>query len=337
MITQTPEHQDHALRHEPPAVAKAAGIVVGLTLLLSLIFIAFALPAAKSKPNDVTIGIAGPPPAVAQIQGALDQNAAGGFAVSTYADQGALRTAIRNRDVYGGISIGPQGPTLLTASGASPTIAQMLGQIGAGMAQRSGMPLHTEDLAPLPAGDPRGVGLAAAALPLALAGLLPGIVLVLAFRNQTWLQIGTLLAFSAVASVTITALLQYVFDAIESNFWGVTAGLFLGTTAIGLVVLGLGALFGRIGIGIAAAVALLLGNPLSGINSAPEMLPSGWGAVGQLLPQGANATLLRSTAFFSDVFPDPRATTAIVVLGCWAVAGVVLIAVAALRRRRSSA
>ncbi len=131
--------------------------------------------------------------------------------------------------------------------------------------------------------------------------------------------------------------MRLLFATIEANFWGVTGGLFLGTTAIGLAVLGLGSVFGRAGIGIAAAVAMLLGNPLSGLNSAPEMLPSGWGAFGQLLPQGANATLLRSTAFFGDVFPDPRATTALVVLACWAVAGVALIAEAALRQRRSSA
>ena len=59
-----------------------------------------------------------------------------------------------------------------------------------------------------------------------------------------------------------------------------------------------------------ALLALLLGNPLSGLNSAPELLPRGWGELGQLLPQGANATLLRSTAFFSGA----GATTAIVVL-----------------------
>jgi hypothetical protein len=94
------------------------------------------------------------------------------------------------------------------------------------------------------------------------------------------------------------------------------------------VVLGFGSLFGRTGFGIGAAVAMLLGNPLSGLASAPEMLPRGWSILGQLLPRGANGTLLRSTAYFSGA----GATTAIVVLTCWAVAGVVLIFVAGFRR-----
>ena len=95
-----------------------------------------------------------------------------------------------------------------------------------------------------------------------------------------------------------------------------------------LPILGLGVLFGRVGLSAGVAVAMLLGNPLSGLMSAPEMLPSGWGTLGQLLPQGANATLLRSTAFFSGA----GAATAIVVLCCWAVAAAVLIAIAGVRR-----
>jgi hypothetical protein len=112
---------------------------------------------------------------------------------------------------------------------------------------------------------------------------------------------------------------------------GVAAGLTLGLVAAGLSMLGLGSLFGRVGLAVGALLALLLGNPLSGLNSAPEMLPTGWGTLGQWLPQGANATLLRSTAFFDGA----GATTAIAVLTCWAVAGAALIVIAAVRHGRS--
>jgi hypothetical protein len=43
---------------------------------------------------------------------------------------------------------------------------------------------------------------------------------------------------------------------------------------------------------------VLVGNPLSGISSAPERLPEPAGALGPLLPPGAGGSLLRSTAFF---------------------------------------
>jgi hypothetical protein len=243
-----------------------------------------------------------------------------------------LRDAIRNRDVYGGISFGPGGPTLLTATGASPAVAQLLTQLGDGIARHAGVPLRTEDLAPPTADDPRGAGLAASALPITLAGLLPAIVLVLALRREVWTRFAAVVVFAGVAGATIAALLRYVLGSIDANFWGVAAGLALGALAAGLAMLGLGSLFGRVGLAVGALLALLLGNPLSGLASAPELLPSGWGALGQLLPQGATATLLRSTAFFDGA----GATTAIVVLTCWAAAGSVLVAIAAVRNRKAS-
>jgi hypothetical protein len=307
--------------------AKAVGIVVALTLALAVIFIAFALPAVKSAPHQLPIGNAGAPAVTEQIAGQLERTAAGSFAVTHYTDQGTLRTAIRDRELYGGIAVTPDGPTLLLATGGSPMVAQLLTRIGNGVAQHTGMPLHTEDLAHLPVDDPRGLGLSAAALPLTLAGLLPAVILLLVFPRGPWLRLNVMVAFTAVVALTVTALLRYLFGSIDDNFWGVTAGLLLGALAMGLPVLGLGSLFGRVGLGIGAAVAMLLGNPLSGLTSAPEMLPDGWGALGQLLPQGANATLLRSTAYFSGA----GATAAVTVLACWALGGLALIVVAALK------
>jgi hypothetical protein len=55
--------------------------------------------------------------------------------------------------------------------------------------------------------------------------------------------------------------------------------------------------------------------------------------LGQWLPQGANATLLRSTAFFEGA----GGTLPIVVLTCWSLLGAALVVVAALRRRGPSA
>jgi hypothetical protein len=135
-----------------------------------------------------------------------------------------------------------------------------------------------------------------------------------------------------VAGVTIAALLRYVFGSIDQNLLGVAAGLTLGVLAAGLTMLGLGSLFGRIGLALGAMLALLVGNPLSGLNSAPEMLPSGWGELGQWLPQGATATLLRSTAFFDGA----GSTMPILVLTCWTAVGVALIVFAALRQRATA-
>jgi hypothetical protein len=325
-------HTHHASPvHEPPAAIRATGIIVVLTVALAILAIAFALPAVRSKPHNIPIGAAGPMAASGQMADILEQHAPGAFAITYYPGEAALRDAIRNRDVYGGISIGPDGRSLLIATGGSPMVAQMLTQIGSGIAQQARMPLHTEDLAPPTADDPRGAGLAASALPITLAGLLPAVALVLLLRREVWTRFIAAVVFAAGAAITIAALLRYVFGSIDQSIWGVAAGLTLGLLAAGLFMLGLGSLFGRVGLAIGALLALLLGNPLSGLNSAPEMLPSGWGALGQWLPQGATATLLRSTAFFDGA----GATAAILVLTCWTVAGATLIVFAAVRQRRS--
>jgi hypothetical protein len=329
MTTQSlPKHPHHAARsHEPPAAVRATGIVLALAAVIVIVAIAFALPAARSAPHDVPIGAAGPQAASGQVADILEHNVPGAFELTYYPGEAALRDAIRNRDVYGGISFGPEGPTLFTATGGSPTVAQLLTQVGNGIAQHSGAQLRTEDLAPPTTSDPRGAGLAASALPITLAGMLPAIALVLVLRHEVWTRFTAVVVFAGLAGWGIAALLRYVLGSIDANFWGVAGGLSLGVLAMGLFMLGLGSLFGRVGLSIGGLLALLLGNPLSGLTSAPQLLPSGWGALGQWLPQGANATLLRSTAFFGGA----GATMAIGVLACWALTGAALIIIAATR------
>jgi hypothetical protein len=43
---------------------------------------------------------------------------------------------------------------------------------------------------------------------------------------------------------------------------------------------------------------IFIGNPFSGVTSAPQLLPTAVGHIGQWLPPGAGANLLRSTAYF---------------------------------------
>ncbi|WNG93276.1 ABC transporter permease [Mycobacterium sp. ITM-2016-00318] len=331
-----PGYTHHAAEaHQPPAALRATGIVAVLAVGIALVAIAFALPAARSKPHDVPIGAAGPqaasglgtPPLGRGVAAMLEQNAPGAFDITYYPGEAALRDAIRNRDVYGGISFGPEGRTLLIATGASPTVAQVLSQVGNGISQHAGVALKTEDVAPPTSDDPRGAGLAASALPITLAGLLPAIALVLLLRREVWTRLTAVVVFAGLAGLTIAALLKFVLGSIDANLWGVAGGLTLGVLASGLTMLGLGSVFGRPGLAAGSLFALLLGNPLSGLTSAPELLPSGWGAFGQWLPQGANATLLRSTAFFDGA----GAEMAIAVLTLWAVAGATLVVIAAVR------
>lgn len=331
-LDASPKQPHHASpMHDPPAAIRATGIVVALTVVIAIVALAFALPAVHTAPHGVPIGAAGPQAASGQVEAILQQRAPGAFDITYYPGEAALRDAIRSRDVYGGMAFGADGRTLMIATGGSPAVAQLLTQLADGIARHTGAQVQIEDLAPPTPDDPRGVGLAASALPLTLAALLPAIALVLVLKREIWTRVAAMVVFAGASGVTIAALLAFVLGSIEQNFWGVTGGLTLGVLAAGLTIMGLGSVFGRAGLVVGALLAVLVGNPLSGLNTAPEMLPGGWGQLGQWLPQGANATLLRSTAFFDG----GGGAVPIVVLSCWVLAGAALMVIAALRQRSS--
>jgi hypothetical protein len=101
------------------------------------------------------------------------------------------------------------------------------------------------------------------------------------------------------------------------------AALSLTLLAIGAAAAGLIALIGAPGLGLGIAVMIFVGNPFSGVTSAPALLPAPAGTIGQWLPPGAGANLLRSTAYFSG----HGAAGSLAVLIVWIALGLAAIAV----------
>ena len=127
---------------------------------------------------------------------------------------------------------------------------------------------------------------------------------------------------AVIAGLTGVVLLQVWLGIIGGDWWVNAAVLTLAVGAVGATVAGLGALFGEAGIGLGALTMILLGNPLSGAASAPELLSQPWGTIGQALPPGAGATLLRSTAFFDGAGAAGPLWT---LLGWWLFGGGLLV------------
>src|SRR3954451_392479 len=302
-----------------------------LAVLLTVVLTAFAWPAVNTAPRDLPVAVAGPAAATAQVAGALAAAEPGALDVRTLADERAAREAIADREVYGAVVVGPDGPHLLVASAASPVVAQSLRQVAAGLGAASGTTVPVEDVVPTPASDPRGAGLAAAALPLALGGILTA-GLVSRMIRRIPLRIAAALAMAAVGGMVTATVLGTWLGSVQSGWWTTTGVVALGMAATALVLLGLHSLFREVGLALGAVVVVLLGNPLSGLTSAPELLPSGWGTLGQLLPPGATGTLLRSVSWFGGA----GAGTPVLVLSTWCAVGLVLLGAGALvaHRRR---
>ncbi|MEU4237691.1 ABC transporter permease [Actinoplanes sp. NPDC026619] len=316
----------------PSPWTHVAGAVVLLSFILSVLVTAFAWPAARSAVHDIPIAVAGPAAATAQVTAALEQRLPGGFDITTVADTSAAETAINNREVYGAIDLSTGQPQVLTASAASPVVAQTLQGIAAALSQ-SEPAAAVRDLAPLPADDPRGAGLAAGALPLVIGGMFAAVALTTRIRGTARRVIGAL-SYAVAGGLAMSAILQFWLGSLDGTYVLNAGVMALSLAATSLTLLGLESLFGFAGFGLGAAVIFLLGNPLSGAASAPEMLPGWSGALGQLLPPGAAISLVRAVAFFDGGFARP-----LTVLLSWLAFGLLLSAASAFRpsRRRTPA
>ena len=304
--------------------------VVLVPLIVAAALAAFAWPTAHLAPHDLPLGLAGPAPARAQLAQRLQAAHPGAFALHQYADAGRARAAIKNRDIYGAIVAGTPSTALLVASAAGPLVAQVFTQAMTAEAAAAHRPLQVIDVVPAPLNDPRGAALGASVLPLVLAGMLAGI-LIATLSRPGLAQVAALVAAASLSGIVAAAIAGGWLGVLAGNGAANAGALALTILAIAGAVAGLNALLGRAGLVLGGLLMLLVGNPFSGLTSAPELLPTPVGAIGQLLPPGAGGNLLRSTAFFDG----SGAGSHLFVLGAWALLGLAAIASAAAFHRRS--
>ena len=312
-------HRSEPARHGRPSPAAILVVPLAVALILAL----FAWPSARLEPRDLPIGVAGAPAQAGAIEQRLAQQE-GAFEIERYADEAAARAAIEDREVYGAFVAGPGGPKVLTASAASPTVAQLLTRA----AEEQGE-LPVQDVV---AAGPRGAALPSSVLPLLIAGILTGVVAsTLASRAAG--RAALVAVGSVLAGLVATAIVQSWLEIVRGD-WLMNAGaLSLMIAAIAAAVAGMNALLGPKGIGLAALLIVLVGNPLSGVASAPELLPRPVGDIGQLLSAGAGGNLLRSTGYFDGAAAGGH----VAVLTAWLLLGLVLLAIAGRRDRRRAA
>ena len=110
-------------------------IAVALPLIIVLGVLAFAWPAARIAPRHLPVGIVGTGAGRQQVLAGLIRSDPGGFDVRGYPSEGAARSAIEDRDIYGAFVPGADGMTVLEASAASPEVAQLLSTVGQQLAR----------------------------------------------------------------------------------------------------------------------------------------------------------------------------------------------------------
>ncbi|WP_336856028.1 ABC transporter permease [Sinomonas albida] len=215
----------------------------------------------------------------------------------------------------------------------SPQPGSQGGAPSAGAQQNAATPtVAITDVVPLSSDDPRGTGLAVAGLPLVIGGILGGVLISL-LVSGTWRRLVAVIAYGVAGGLGLAGILQGWFHILQSSYWINAGAIGLGIAATAALIAGLNALIGRAGIALGAVITMFIGNPLSALTQPKEFLPAPWGDVGQWFVPGASGTLLRELSYF------PSADTMFpwLVLGGWAVAGALFIAVGHFRNQPAAA
>lgn len=328
-------------QRNPWALVVAISIVGAL--LVSLVVLAFLWPSKTATPKDLPLAVSGPTQSVETLTAMLEQNAAGTFDLIEATDRDEAVAMIASRETYGAIILTtpPQAPEVLTTSAGSAAVSQMLSglagqlqaQLTAQVVAAGGDPslatVTVTDVVPLSADDPSGAGLAAAAFPLTIGGLLGGVIVSLLVTGGIR-RISTLAGFSALTGLALALVLHTWFGYLGGGFWLNVLTIGMSILATAAFVAGCSALLGRPGLGIAAVFTVLFANPLSAAGTPWQFLAEPWGAIGQFLTPGAANTLLRSVNYFPDAATAPQW----LVLAAWAVAGMMLVTFASSRKSR---
>ena len=191
--------------------------------------------------------------------------------------------------------------------------AAQLEQMKVQAEQASAMAVKTTAVVPLSESDSSGTGLAIAAFPLVIGGILGGSFSALRV-NGAWRRFATATLYAVIGGALTALILSTWFGFIPGDFatlWAAFGATYLATA---FFIVGVGALSSPlIGLAVGAVITMFIGNPISGASMPSVFLPGVWGQIGQMLVPGASSTLLRSIAYF----PEAAMSDQWLVLGSW--------------------
>ncbi len=280
----------------------------------------------------MNIGIVGSPSAIEQASGAIDRAMPGAFHLERYAAEPDARAALMDADVHGVLVVGARSDTALVAGsfGFAPTEAITAAAQAASRASHRS--LVVDDLTPLPQRDSRGLSSFFTVFGTLVPSLVFGVLLtLLGGRLQARARWPALVLFALCAGLVAAVAVDAVAGALRGHFWAVAGALrghfwavagvaALLALAVAAVVHGLGRIAGIAGVASAAVVLILLGQSSSGGALTFELEPGFYGAVSQLLPQGAAISAMRNSVYFHGA----HTLVPLLVLSAWAAAGVAL-------------
>jgi hypothetical protein len=299
--------------------------VVGM--LVQLLLTAYYLGMGhKAAPHDLPVGLIAGTDQRGQITNMLEED--GAFAVADYDSAEALVTAIKRRDVYGGVDITGEEPMLYVAGAAGASAASLLRStyssvmqqqkaqqltamaqggdtVGVTVAESLIAAPKVTDVVPLPGDDVNGVSLGFLTQALSLGGTIASIGLgrLIPRTRRSWRRGVAHLATLSLYAVGSAAAVLW-----SMTWFGVGEGadraemlciFSLISLAVTGSTAGAVALVGPAG-ALVGAFYFTIGTVISGASILPEFLPAFGRELGEHLPTGAGVQAVRDNLYFPD-------------------------------------
>jgi hypothetical protein len=317
------------------ALRRILVIALVAALVSCLFFLSYGYATHAPRPHDVRIQVVGANGAAARVNAVFDRAVPGGFDVEPAADEAAARDDVATGKAYGAIIDPPVGPVgLLTASAGGLAMQQIVTRAATAYALVQGRGIVQKDVVPLPPSDAAGVS----AFFLQLGLLIPGLLVSVLFyligrRSRVWARFSGGVVYALCAAALGVLVMDVGFGALA----GAPAALFgisvLSAMAFVATVAALQAAFGLPGTAVAAAVLLIVGNPLNGVTVAIPLLPDGYRQIAPAFPNNATVRAIKDQIYFGG----QHSPKALLILSAWIVGGFLIIGIADwlhLRQRR---
>jgi hypothetical protein len=299
--------------------------VVGM--LVQLLLTAYYLGMGhKAAPHDLPVGLIAGTGQRGQITDMLEED--GAFAVADYDSAEALVTAIKRREVYGGVDVTGEEPMLYVAGAAGASAASLLRStynsimqqqkarqltamaqggdtVGVTVAESLIAAPKVTDVVPLPGDDVNGVSLGFLTQALSLGGTIASIGLgrLIPRTRRSWRRGVAHLATLSLYAVGSAAAVLW-----SMTWFGVGEGadraemlciFSLISLAVTGSTAGAVALVGPAG-ALVGAFYFTIGTVISGASILPEFLPAFGRELGEHLPTGAGVQAVRDNLYFPD-------------------------------------
>ena len=310
-------------------VAPAVGGLVVLLLLIGLIGTAIRDP----KPHDIPVGLVGPAPVVQQLSENFAKAAPGAFLFTTYESEDAARAALDSRTVAGVLVLGQAAPRLILAGAAGDAVTGVIAAVFTNAFQAQSLTLQVETVHPFNSGDAHGLVLFFLVVALMVSALVAQALLQSEAKGAGFApRFIFALVYAGLAGIAGMAATSWITGDWNSAFWAASGLAALAVAAVGAVVAGSARLLGGPGLGLAALVVVLLGLVASGGPAGSEFLPDFYRSVAPWMIPGQLYSALRGALYFDGA---GLGAPVLVVTG-WLAAGVVLMVLGDLVRRRDA-